>query len=145
MVSGPILADRVLGSLTYGRWRRDGYLDNVGSGSNFEDQDAYAFRGQLYFDLGERLDLTLRADYHRSDENKGGLSKLMEPIGSPLEDSILRKQWKVANNSPNKRAVKSRGLAAELNYLLTDEVEQDRKSTRLNSSHVAISYAVFCL
>src|SRR5690625_2242733 len=123
MVSGPILADRVLGSLTYGRWRRDGYLDNVGSGSNFEDQDAYAFRGQLYFDLGERLDLTLRADYHRSDENKGGLSKLMEPIGSPLEDSILRKQWKVANNSPNKRAVKSRGLAAELNYLLTDEVE----------------------
>src|SRR5690625_5884614 len=25
------------------------------------------------------------------------------------------------------------------------EVIQDRKSTRLNSSHVAISYAVFCL
>src|SRR5207253_5286376 len=28
---------------------------------------------------------------------------------------------------------------------LQDAVEQDRKSTRLNSSHVAISYAVFCL
>src|SRR5690625_86378 len=26
-----------------------------------------------------------------------------------------------------------------------EEVEADRKSTRLNSSHVAISYAVFCL
>src|SRR5690625_5402375 len=26
-----------------------------------------------------------------------------------------------------------------------EEVSQDRKSTRLNSSHVAISYAVFCL
>src|SRR5690625_6848477 len=25
------------------------------------------------------------------------------------------------------------------------ELERDRKSTRLNSSHVAISYAVFCL
>src|SRR5690625_6571866 len=25
------------------------------------------------------------------------------------------------------------------------EIQQDRKSTRLNSSHVAISYAVFCL
>src|SRR5437870_7817653 len=25
------------------------------------------------------------------------------------------------------------------------EAEEDRKSTRLNSSHVAISYAVFCL
>src|SRR5690625_6531047 len=27
----------------------------------------------------------------------------------------------------------------------TQEPKQDRKSTRLNSSHVAISYAVFCL
>src|SRR5437868_11955298 len=27
----------------------------------------------------------------------------------------------------------------------SDEREQDRKSTRLNSSHVSISYAVFCL
>src|SRR5690625_6254033 len=27
----------------------------------------------------------------------------------------------------------------------TRDVTQDRKSTRLNSSHVAISYAVFCL
>src|SRR4051794_41251359 len=26
-----------------------------------------------------------------------------------------------------------------------EEVEQDRKSTRLNSSHPSISYAVFCL
>src|SRR5690625_6840351 len=26
-----------------------------------------------------------------------------------------------------------------------EKVEEDRKSTRLNSSHVAISYAVFCL
>src|SRR5690625_2261807 len=28
---------------------------------------------------------------------------------------------------------------------IKDELRQDRKSTRLNSSHVAISYAVFCL
>src|SRR5437870_6648572 len=35
---------------------------------------------------------------------------------------------------------------AELGRLLGRDVEGgDRKSTRLNSSHVAISYAVFCL
>src|SRR5690625_6581660 len=28
---------------------------------------------------------------------------------------------------------------------VADLVDEDRKSTRLNSSHVAISYAVFCL
>src|SRR5690625_2185483 len=30
-------------------------------------------------------------------------------------------------------------------WLRVDWVTEDRKSTRLNSSHVAISYAVFCL
>src|SRR5690625_2596451 len=30
-------------------------------------------------------------------------------------------------------------------YLLSKNPMEDRKSTRLNSSHVAISYAVFCL
>src|SRR5690625_6280231 len=28
---------------------------------------------------------------------------------------------------------------------MKDKIKEDRKSTRLNSSHVAISYAVFCL
>src|SRR5690625_194915 len=34
-----------------------------------------------------------------------------------------------------------------LNYLIVrlNRILEDRKSTRLNSSHVAISYAVFCL
>src|SRR5690625_6992905 len=30
-------------------------------------------------------------------------------------------------------------------WALTNRLKEDRKSTRLNSSHVAISYAVFCL
>src|SRR5688572_31709921 len=32
-----------------------------------------------------------------------------------------------------------------LSYLSVQEVQPDRKSTRLNSSHSQISYAVFCL
>src|SRR5437660_2270209 len=59
-------------------------------------------------------------------------------------------------NPQEKQAV--RGAARANNFLdcfhgfadcdkkqLTAEQRQDRKSTRLNSSHVAISYAVFCL
>src|SRR5690625_6272492 len=38
--------------------------------------------------------------------------------------------------------VKGRKSTAFLQQMVTNE---DRKSTRLNSSHVAISYAVFCL
>src|SRR5438045_8596273 len=33
----------------------------------------------------------------------------------------------------------------ETRYAVTPEPLQDRKSTRLNSSHLGISYAVFCL
>src|SRR5690606_41078754 len=36
-------------------------------------------------------------------------------------------------------------IQASSRTLLVDQVERDRKSTRLNSSHVKISYAVFCL
>src|SRR5690606_41459461 len=34
---------------------------------------------------------------------------------------------------------------AQVDEPCSGEVERDRKSTRLNSSHVKISYAVFCL
>src|SRR5436305_10709860 len=37
---------------------------------------------------------------------------------------------------------RGRGIAR---HRLDDQMRQDRKSTRLNSSHVRISYAVFCL
>src|SRR5207253_9278195 len=42
---------------------------------------------------------------------------------------------------PGEEAVPERRVGHEADA----ELAQDRKSTRLNSSHVAISYAVFCL
>src|SRR5690349_23599089 len=36
-------------------------------------------------------------------------------------------------------------VSACVSFLVVRDQEQDRKSTRLNSSHVEISYAVFCL
>src|SRR5690242_21213484 len=42
--------------------------------------------------------------------------------------------------SPSNLRMDDRGIVT-----LTDFTEQDRKSTRLNSSHMSISYAVFCL
>src|SRR3712207_8506223 len=40
-------------------------------------------------------------------------------------------------------AIREQGASAK--YLHTDSQRSDRKSTRLNSSHANISYAVFCL
>ena len=46
--------------------------------------------------------------------------------------------------------VKKKTLSFKMNVLnifldINDDIKLDRKSTRLNSSHVSISYAVFCL
>src|SRR5690606_41133106 len=45
-----------------------------------------------------------------------------------------------------RQQARGRGLAVGArDHQRAPAVEQDRKSTRLNSSHVKISYAVFCL
>src|SRR5207244_6922839 len=41
--------------------------------------------------------------------------------------------------------VDSQFSSAEFHWLAVEEIHKDRKSTRLNSSHQIISYAVFCL
>src|SRR5690606_41696440 len=50
-----------------------------------------------------------------------------------------QKLWHVSNIMTNEPALR---LAAKL---VAATFAEDRKSTRLNSSHVKISYAVFCL
>src|SRR5204862_5315530 len=43
------------------------------------------------------------------------------------------------------RALAKFNLGQKFIYLVDEDIDIDRKSTRLNSSHVEISYAVFCL
>src|SRR3712207_7267945 len=52
-----------------------------------------------------------------------------------LDTSTLRGRWYLAYEVLNKEYVPNAGYPAT----------EDRKSTRLNSSHANISYAVFCL
>src|SRR5690606_10622785 len=54
-----------------------------------------------------------------------------------IEGAILATNWNV--NEP------SQGIGTAMNRIMRMVPVQDRKSTRLNSSHVKISYAVFCL
>src|SRR5689334_24684771 len=55
-----------------------------------------------------------------------------------LEEIALRRNYRAHSSL----AELTSGLRA---VLLSDRPEEDRKSTRLNSSHSSISYAVFCL
>src|SRR5215510_8234533 len=64
--------------------------------------------------------------------------KTMRPVGLAALKHIAPCAWEIPRSFRNDMRVAARLFASR-------EMVEDRKSTRLNSSHVAISYAVFCL
>src|SRR5690625_5657210 len=54
-------------------------------------------------------------------------------------------QHRGAPQVTHREAHRAAAAGRRLTCCLTSDQSADRKSTRLNSSHVAISYAVFCL
>src|SRR5690606_15399136 len=73
--------------------------------------------------------LTGVSRYIKKTQGKAILSVAVEPTASPVISQTLK------GEEPTPSPHKIQGIGAGL----------DRKSTRLNSSHVKISYAVFCL
>src|SRR5256885_4520940 len=70
-------------------------------------------------------------------------------LHSPEEDAVERERLTQANADAGVDLVamekdKIKG-AVRTDFILSAEIIADRKSTRLNSSHLVISYAVFCL
>src|SRR5690606_40899232 len=85
--------------------------------------------------LHDALPISLRPNPSLDDTIRG-LPFPQRPLGSALPGDPGR----VMKNLLSIEEL----TAAEINALL-DSAAVDRKSTRLNSSHVKISYAVFCL
>src|SRR5256885_9108181 len=65
---------------------------------------------------------------------------IKEIDGAPVGDTITLENRPAAAPLPGFKQIKPRGFAG-----LFPINSEDRKSTRLNSSHLVISYAVFCL
>src|SRR3712207_7271751 len=59
--------------------------------------------------------------------------------------TLFRSPRGVRRRLPARRLRQLRGTRRADRQLLLDHLRLDRKSTRLNSSHANISYAVFCL
>src|SRR5688572_32302456 len=75
------------------------------------------------------------------------LKRLASKYGMARPDSFARRfiaGETVEEAIEDARALQARGMLLTLDYL-GESVKSDRKSTRLNSSHSQISYAVFCL
>src|SRR5256885_6093084 len=55
--------------------------------------------------------------------------------------TTLFRSWSSCTTSPPRE----RCISFRISLAIASEILKDRKSTRLNSSHLVISYAVFCL
>src|SRR5688572_30921812 len=73
------------------------------------------------------------------------VAALCNPSGRHLDGDFSKVSGNVGDNAP--LVLDMRGIKATKKFddLLNDPAIEDRKSTRLNSSHSQISYAVFCL
>src|SRR6266496_4772291 len=67
------------------------------------------------------------------------------PYPRPGTDPSQVRQYFTQNAGPTRLSATGQAISAACLARFTASVARDRKSTRLNSSHVAISYAVFCL
>src|SRR5690606_41931995 len=73
-----------------------------------------------------------------------GITRPRNPIpGTNFAGTVIQVGEKVTRFSPGDRVFGASDHSAYAELLAVSE--KDRKSTRLNSSHVKISYAVFCL
>src|SRR5699024_12789856 len=82
----------------------------------------------------------------RSSDLPGAVQRVSETFGHRAADDFLM----VDGRSGGGPSVRERDKVAlpvrhPQHQVSECEVGEDRKSTRLNSSHVSISYAVFCL
>src|SRR5690625_1545628 len=88
---------------------------------------------------------TLKIDYH---DEKYGLEELSKIVDDNNVSAIVVGLPKNMNNSIGESGERSLNFSEILaNHIPNVKIImwEDRKSTRLNSSHVAISYAFFCL
>ncbi len=66
-VSGPLLADRIAGRLSFVRSEREGFLDNLTTGRKQNSLDNTGFKGQLLFTPTEALTVRLYGDWTRQE------------------------------------------------------------------------------
>src|SRR6266540_2330204 len=95
------------------------------------------------FDQKVEGDVTLRLFVDSTGKLTPESTRVAEPSGYPALDSAALAGATSLRFAPAKR----HGVPVATAFLQPVEFRQvgDRKSTRLNSSHITISYAVFCL
>jgi iron complex outermembrane recepter protein len=73
--TGPLIDDTLAGRLTATRTYRDGYVDNVVNGKNYDGESRWALRGQLLWQPSDALSVRFIAE-HEEEHSDTGTSAL---------------------------------------------------------------------
>src|SRR5690554_1729104 len=118
-------------------------LSNIGNEVSLSGwvQRTREMGGMTFVDLRDRYGITqLAFSTHDNDELNQKARKLGREFVVQVKGEVIERSSKNKNIPTGEVEIK----VTELNILNAAKTP-DRKSTRLNSSHVRISYAVFCL
>ena len=105
---------------------RDGFIDDIASGTKYNDRDRWNVRGQLVGSIGEDLDLRIIVDAADSDETccaavttvAGPTAAVINALGGRMvipPDPFARKMTSNANRGYEQKTEES-GISAELNW-----------------------------
>lgn len=126
VITGPVVADRLAFRLSGLVNRRDGYIEDVNSGADYNDRDRYSLRAQLLAEPTENLSLRLIADYIEKDEvccaapyvRNGTRGALITSLGGTVFDPTREDDLVVAINTVPRSEVEEAGLSGHLDWAL---------------------------
>lgn len=117
------LTDTLAASLSAGINRRDGYIDDIGTGADTNERDRWFVRGQVLWEPSDHVGLRIIADYDRIDELcceaanivNGPTGAVIGALGGQIvaEDPFA---FMVANNFGSTNEIENYGVSAQLDY-----------------------------
>ncbi|MDZ4731182.1 MAG: TonB-dependent receptor [Xanthomonadales bacterium] len=151
-VSGPI-SDTLGFSLSVNSNSRDGYYDNLETGSSINERDRWGMRGQLLFLPTDNITLRAIVDYDKIDEKCCAVANLLD---GPTGAAVRAVGGKLVSNAPfayenyydfdptNEIENKGASLQADIDFsndMLLTSITAYREQSRLDNADVDFTSA----
>lgn len=108
------ITDRLAARLSMSDHRRDGYVDNITTGTKFNERDGTAVRGQIAWQ-GDRVDVNLAGDYLESKRTSFFGEAITDWSGNVYPDPAAPDDLEIANDFDNDEKREVWGVSATVN------------------------------
>ncbi len=130
-VTGPVAEDVLAVRLSASYTMRDGFIDDLVTGQDYNDRDRWGLRGSFLLTPNDDVSLRVTADYAEADESccaavtrsdLGGISLIQGALGAAFVAPAKPFARKAAYNSPFTQNVDNWGISGELNWDLNETI-----------------------